>query len=194
MTRTKLQTIWSIHNVFAVKPPFYGKLLANAQKASKIRLRAISDKSKGTSWKRMTFWISTSPAKKCSSCWWEKERTRTSCRRRKRFVARTLSWRLHAPFCRKWNPCWYLLGVSEVRKLSQKAIVKSCTLTPITCTATQRPDLVEGLKRHKKLPTEDHFLNNDHNILGDPGAVCWVGKNGCENFKEQEKDPLGCYS
>ena len=62
------------------------------------------------------------------------------------------------------------------------------------CTATQCPDLVEGLKRHKKLPTEDHFLNNDHNILGDPGAVCWVAKNGCENFKEQEKDPLGCCS
>ena len=76
----------------------------------------------------------------------------------------------------------------------KKAIVKSCTLTPITCTATQCPDLAEGLKRHKKLPTEDHFLNNDHNILGDPGAVCWVGKNRCENFKEQEKEPLGCYS
>ena len=36
MTRTTLQTIWSIHNVFAGKPPFYGKLLADAQEARKF--------------------------------------------------------------------------------------------------------------------------------------------------------------
>ena len=31
-------------------------------------------------------------------------------------------------------------------------------------------------------------------ILGDPGAVSWVRKNGDESFQERARAPLGCYS
>ena len=31
-------------------------------------------------------------------------------------------------------------------------------------------------------------------ILGDPGAVSWVRKNGVESFQEWARVPLGCYS
>ena len=46
-----------------------------------------------------------------------------------------------------------------------------------------------GAKGHKKLPTEDDILNNDHNVLRDPGVVFRVRKNGWENFQEREREP-----
>ena len=37
------------------------------------------------------------------------------------------------------------------------------------------------------------WLACSHSILGNQGAVSWVGKNGGESFQERMKETLGCY-
>ena len=45
---------------------------------------------------------------------------------------------------------------------------------------------------YEKYVCKEYYFGTS--ILGDPGAVSWVRKNGVESFQEWARVPLGCYS